>query len=159
MEEEKAFWMLVILTERIIPKVHLANLEGVHTDQGVLMLCVKEYIPQLWQVLGKNFDGETLSEDKILSRLPPVTLVTSSWFMSVFVGILPIETTLRLWDILWYEGSKTIFRFSLTIFKMCLIHPNLIQNKIVVVVVVVVVVVNPNKLNYSNLCKISRKNS
>ncbi|KAF6068960.1 Rab-GTPase-TBC domain family protein [Candida albicans] len=118
MEEEKAFWMLVILTERIIPKVHSANLEGVHTDQGVLMLCVKEYIPQLWQVLGKNFDGETLSEDKILSRLPPVTLVTSSWFMSVFVGILPIETTLRLWDILWYEGSKTIFRFSLTIFKI-----------------------------------------
>lgn len=131
MEEEKAFWMLVILTERIIPKVHLANLEGVHTDQGVLMLCVKEYIPQLWQVLGKNFDGETLSEDKILSRLPPVTLVTSSWFMSVFVGILPIETTLRLWDILWYEGSKTIFRFSLTIFKMCLDSPefNTKQNR------------------------------
>lgn len=131
MEEERAFWMLVILTERIIPKVHLANLEGVHTDQGVLMLCVKEYIPQLWQVLGKNFDGETLSEDKILSRLPPVTLVTSSWFMSLFVGILPIETTLRLWDILWYEGSKTIFRFSLTIFKMCLDSPefNIKQNR------------------------------
>ncbi|KAL1571239.1 hypothetical protein MGO_04003 [Candida albicans P76055] len=131
MEEEKAFWMLVILTERIIPKVHSANLEGVHTDQGVLMLCVKEYIPQLWQVLGKNFDGETLSEDKILSRLPPVTLVTSSWFMSVFVGILPIETTLRLWDILWYEGSKTIFRFSLTIFKMCSDSPefNTKQNR------------------------------
>ncbi|KAL6451160.1 MSB3 GTPase-activating protein GYP3 [Candida maltosa Xu316] len=123
MDEEKAFWMLVILTERIIPKVHSTNLEGVHTDQGVLMLCVKEYIPQLWQVLGKNFDGETLSEDKILTRLPPVTLVTSSWFMSVFVGILPIETTLRVWDILWYEGSKTIFRFSLTIFKLCLDSP------------------------------------
>ena len=74
--KKKSILMLVILTERIIPKVHLANLEGVHTDQGVLMLCVKEYIPQLWQVLGKNFDGETLSEDKILSRLPPVTLVT-----------------------------------------------------------------------------------
>lgn len=45
MSEEKSFWMLVILTERIIPNVHLENLEGVHTDQGVLMLCVKEYIP------------------------------------------------------------------------------------------------------------------
>ncbi|KAG2734649.1 hypothetical protein G9P44_002655 [Scheffersomyces stipitis] len=123
MEEERAFWMLVILTERIIPKVHSANLEGVHTDQGVLMLCVKEYIPQLWAILGKNFEGESLSEDKILTRLPPVTLVTSSWFMSVFVGNLPIETTLRVWDILWYEGSKTIFRISLTICKMCLEDP------------------------------------
>ncbi|KAK6458793.1 rab-GTPase-TBC domain-containing protein [Scheffersomyces xylosifermentans] len=124
MEEERAFWMLVILTERIIPKVHSANLEGVHTDQGVLMLCIKEYIPQLWAILGKNFEGEALSEDKILTRLPPVTLVTSSWFMSLFVGILPIETTLRVWDILWYESSKTIFRFSLTICKMCLENPD-----------------------------------
>lgn len=130
MEEERAFWLLVILTERIIPKVHSANLEGVHTDQGVLMLCIKEYIPQLWSILGKNFEGETLSEDKILSRLPPVTLVTSSWFMSVFVGILPIESTLRVWDILWYEGSKTIFRMSLTICKMCLDNPHFQNTKI-----------------------------
>lgn len=120
MDEERTFWMLVILTERIIPKVHSANLEGVHTDQGVLMLCIKEYIPKLWSILGKNFDGHTLSEDKILTRLPPVTLVTSSWFMSVFVGVLPIEAVLRVWDILWYEGSKTIFRISLTILNMCL---------------------------------------
>lgn len=123
MSEEHAFWMLVITTERIIPKVHSANLEGVHTDQGVLMLCVKEYIPQLWSVLGKTFDGSTLSPDKILSRLPPVTLVTSSWFMSLFVGILPLESLLRVWDILWYEGSKTIFRISLTIFKLCFDDP------------------------------------
>lgn len=124
MDEERAFWMLVILTERIIPKVHSANLEGVHTDQGVLMLCIKEYIPQLWAILGKTFEGETLSEDKILSTLPPVTLVTSSWFMSLFVGNLPIETVLRVWDIVWYEGSKTIFRISLTICRMCLDNPD-----------------------------------
>lgn len=120
MSEERAFWMLVILTERIIPKVHSQNLEGVHTDQGVLMLCIKEYIPLLWSILGKTFEGEVLSEDKILTKLPPVTLVTSSWFMSLFVGILPIESVLRIWDIMWYEGSKTVFRFSLTLCKTCL---------------------------------------
>ena len=120
MSEERAFWLLVILTERIIPKVHSTDLEGVHTDQGVLMLCIKEYIPSLWQILGKNFEGERLPEDKILTRLPPITLVTSSWFMSVFVGTMPIESVLRVWDILWYEGSKTIFRISLTICRMCL---------------------------------------
>ncbi|EGV63307.1 RabGAP/TBC [Yamadazyma tenuis ATCC 10573] len=120
MSEERSFWLLVILTERIIPKVHSKNLEGVHTDQGVLMLCIKEYIPSLWSILGKTFEGEVLSEDKILTKLPPVTLVTSSWFMSVFVGVLPIESVLRIWDILWYEGSKTIFRFALTLCKTCL---------------------------------------
>lgn len=123
MEEEYTFWMLVILTERILPKVHSANLEGVHTDQGVLMMCVREYIPKLWKIIGKSFDGEVVTEDKILVRLPPVTLVTSSWFMSVFVGVLPIESVLRVWDIIWYEGSKTIFRISLTICRLCLDHP------------------------------------
>lgn len=123
MDEERSFWMLVILTERIIPNVHLADLEGVHTDQGVLMLCVKEYLPTLWDTLGTDFEGERLKEDNVLARLPPVTLVTSSWFMSLFVGVLPIETALRVWDILWYEGSKTIFRISLTIFKMCIDSP------------------------------------
>lgn len=124
MDEEHAFWMLVILTERILPKVHSANLEGVHTDQGVLMMCVREYIPKLWNIIGKSFDGEVVTEDKILIRLPPVTLVTSSWFMSVFVGVLPIESVLRVWDILWFEGSKTIFRISLTICRLCLDHPS-----------------------------------
>lgn len=127
MSEERAFWMLVILTERIIPKVHAANLEGVHTDQGVLMLCVREYIPQLWGILGKTFDGSSLSPDKILTRLPPVTLVTSSWFMLVFVGVLPFESLLRVWDILWYEGSKTIFRISLTILKLCQDDPGFVS--------------------------------
>lgn len=124
MPEEHAFWMLVIMTERILPKVHSANLEGVHTDQGVLMMCVREYIPKLWTIIGKSFEGEVVTEDKILIRLPPVTLVTSSWFMSVFVGVLPIESVLRIWDIIWYEGLKTIFRISLTICRLCLDHPN-----------------------------------
>ncbi|CCE85864.1 Piso0_005500 [Millerozyma farinosa CBS 7064] len=123
MEEEKAFWLLVILTERIIPNVHSADLEGVHTDQGVLMLCIKEYIPSLWSVIGRNYDGEALGEDAVISKLPPASLVTSSWFMSIFVTVLPVETALRVWDILWYEGSKTIFRISLTICKLCFENP------------------------------------
>ncbi|QBM91117.1 Rab-GTPase-TBC domain-containing protein [Metschnikowia aff. pulcherrima] len=124
MSEEHAFWMLVIMTERIIPKVHSANLEGVHTDQGVLMMCIKEYIPKLWAIIGRSYDGSVLKDDKILTRLPPLTLVTSSWFMSVFIGVLPIESVLRIWDIIWYEGSKTIFRISLTLCRLCFDDPS-----------------------------------
>lgn len=129
MNEERAFWMLVIMMERIIPKVHAANLEGVHTDQGVLMMCIREYIPKLWAIIGKSYDGTVLPDDKILTRLPLVSLVTSSWFMSVFVGVLPIESVLRIWDILWYEGSKTIFRVSLTICRLCMDHPKFLAKK------------------------------
>lgn len=129
MNEERAFWMLVIMMERIIPKVHAANLEGVHTDQGVLMMCIREYIPKLWAIIGKSYDGTALPDDKILTRLPLVSLVTSSWFMSVFVGILPIESVLRIWDIIWYEGSKTIFRVSLTICRLCMDHPKFLDSR------------------------------
>jgi hypothetical protein len=38
--------------------------------------------------------------------------------MSCFIGTLPIETTLRVWDSFFYEGSKTLFRIALTIFKL-----------------------------------------
>lgn len=129
MSEEMAFWMLVIITERIIPQVHSANLEGVHTDQGVLMICIHEYIPKLWSIIGKSFDGTVLKDDKILTRPPPLTLVTSAWFMSMFVGILPIESVLRFWDIIFYEGSKSLFRLSLTICRLCMDHPNFTGNK------------------------------
>lgn len=118
MNEEKTFWMLVILTEKIIPNVHSKNLEGLSTDQSVLLACLKNYIPELWSLFGRNMDG-SIYENVIISKLPPISLVTSSWFMSLFICILPIETVLRVWDILWYEGSKTIFRISLTICKLC----------------------------------------
>jgi len=35
----------------------------------------------------------------------------------LFIGSLPLETTLRVWDVFFYEGSKTFFRVALAIFK------------------------------------------
>ncbi len=37
--------------------------------------------------------------------------------MSLFIGTLPIESVLRVWDVLFYEGSRTLFRTALCIFK------------------------------------------
>jgi hypothetical protein len=44
-------------------------------------------------------------------------LCMTAWFMSCFIGTLPIESTLRVWDVFFYEGSKTLFRTALAIFK------------------------------------------
>lgn len=38
--------------------------------------------------------------------------------MSLFIGTLPIESVLRVWDVLFYEGSRTLFRVALTVFKL-----------------------------------------
>lgn len=116
MDEEKAFWMLVIITQRYLPGIHEVNLEGVNVDQGVLMLCVKQRLPDMWNRLGVNFEGNHY--DNILSKLPPITLCTASWFMSAYISILPTETMLRVWDCVFFEDSKIYFRIALTILKL-----------------------------------------
>lgn len=125
--EEKAFWMLHIITTRLLPGVHEINLEGGNIDQGVLMLCIKEYLPEMWSRIKKTCEPvvtmqtskKKLIKNQFLYKLPPLTLCTVSWFMSLFIGTVPIETTLRIWDCIFYEGSHFIFKISLGILKIC----------------------------------------
>lgn len=122
LSEEKAFWMLVIITRKYLPGVHSVNLEGVNVDQGVLVLCIKEYLPELWSKMEASMLNATgqksMTQFEILNKLPPITLSTASWFMSCFVGVVPIETTLRIWDCLFYEKSHFLFKVSLAILKL-----------------------------------------
>ncbi|CAL9733446.1 GTPase-activating protein GYP3 [Monosporozyma servazzii] len=122
LDEEKAFWMLVIITKKYLPGVHSVSLEGVNVDQGVLILCIKEYLPELWIKMEASMLHSTgqkaINQIEILNKLPPITLSTASWFMSCFVGVVPIETTLRIWDCLFYEKSHFLFKISLAILKL-----------------------------------------
>ena len=63
------------------------------------MMGVREALPQIWQKIGSGLDGVEVDLDS--TKLPPVTLCTSSWFMSGFIGSLPIESVLRVWDCLF----------------------------------------------------------
>ncbi|ESZ92541.1 hypothetical protein SBOR_7067 [Sclerotinia borealis F-4128] len=117
MEEEKSFWMLNIITRVYLPGTHELNLEGANVDLGVLMTSIKESMPAIWAKIGGELDG-TAGDGRLSMRLPPITLCTTAWFMSCFIGTLPIETTLRVWDSFFFEGSKTLFRIALAIFKV-----------------------------------------
>ncbi|POS88118.1 hypothetical protein EPUL_001092 [Erysiphe pulchra] len=119
MNEEKAFWMLNIITRIFLPGTHSLNLEGANIDLGVLMSSIKDMMPSIWAKIGNELDGQpSIPTASAPMRLPPITLCTTAWFMSCFIGTLPIETTLRVWDSFFYEGSKTLFRIALTIFKL-----------------------------------------
>lgn len=109
--EEKAFWMLHIITTYYLPGTHEISLEGANVDLWVLMLALKEAVPNIWAKVGGEVNTST-------TRLPPISLCTTSWFMSLFIGTLPIESVLRVWDVLFYEGSRTMFRIALAIFKL-----------------------------------------
>ncbi|KAI9928897.1 hypothetical protein AWENTII_001446 [Aspergillus wentii] len=120
--EEKAFWMLHIVTSSYLPGTHEISLEGANIDLWILMVLLRESLPNIYNKIGSA--GPTGGRAKVPaltvhSRLPDITLGLTNWLMSVFIGTLPLETTLRVWDVFFYEGSKSFFRVSLAIFKAC----------------------------------------
>lgn len=116
-DEEKSFVLLEIVTSIHLPGTHGVALEGANIDIAVLMSCIKDSIPGVWTKLDDKGGGLAGDPSAQALRLPTVSLATTAWFMSLFVGTLPIETVLRVWDCLFFEGSKTLFRIALAIFK------------------------------------------
>lgn len=116
-DEEKAFVLLNIVTSLHLPGTHGVALEGANIDIAVLMSSVKESLPAIWAKIDDKGGGTAPFPGAQQLRLPTVSLATTAWFMSLFVGTLPIESVLRVWDCLFFEGSKTLFRIALAIFK------------------------------------------
>jgi hypothetical protein len=113
-DEEKTFHLLNIITSVHLPGTHAKVLEA-NVDVGVLMSCIKDSMPAVWAKIDDIDEGRGQIST---NRLPTVSLATTAWFMSCFIGNLPTESVLRVWDSFFYEGSKTLFRVSLAIFKL-----------------------------------------
>ena len=122
--EEKAFWMLHIVTTQYLPGTHDLSLEGANVDVWVLMLALKDAAPAVWAAIGGDeapAPGASVEKSGASAaqlKPPPVSLCTTAWFMSLFIGTLPPEAVLRVWDVLFYEGAKTLFRVALAVFRL-----------------------------------------
>ncbi|KAD1326113.1 hypothetical protein E3N88_43017 [Mikania micrantha] len=103
--EEDAFWMLAVLLENVLVNdCYSSNLSGCHVEQRVFKDLLKKKCPRVHAHL------EALDFD--------VSLVATEWFLCLFSKSLPSETTLRVWDVLFYEGAKVLLNMALAIFKM-----------------------------------------
>ncbi|KAG0336979.1 hypothetical protein BG000_005946 [Podila horticola] len=115
MNEEQSFWTLAVIIQNFLPEgMYDVTMEGANIDQAVLMTLVMERLPGIWT---KFSGGATSVEMDEGPGLPTVTLVTSHWFLTLFINILPVESILRVWDCFFYEGRKILFRMALTILR------------------------------------------
>eukprot|EP00004_Rigifila_ramosa_P008796 TRINITY_DN2015_c1_g1_i1.p1 TRINITY_DN2015_c1_g1~~TRINITY_DN2015_c1_g1_i1.p1 ORF type:complete len:382 (-),score=58.68 TRINITY_DN2015_c1_g1_i1:27-1172(-) len=103
LEEEQAFWMLSVIVEDILPGYYSKSLFGAIVDQRVLSSLVSERLSRLNLHFSKN---HVMLES-----------VTMAWFLSIFTSF-PLESTMRIWDCIFYEGSKILFRIALGLFKL-----------------------------------------
>ncbi|KAJ3290594.1 hypothetical protein HDU79_003122 [Rhizoclosmatium sp. JEL0117] len=149
--EERAFWMLVAVVERLLPpEMYGASLEGAQIAQEVLWKWLlgerggKFGVGKMAKWVDSMESGDTESHHTGKhqfgvgmrrsrsgknrgggsggggggSGMPPLSLVTTSWFMTVFINVLPIETVLRVWDCFIYQGEKVLMRVTLTLLKI-----------------------------------------
>jgi len=114
MSEENAFWTLTCIMDDYFYGYYSEEMVEAQVDQLVFEELVGECFPKLVTHL-----------DKLGIQ---VALVTGPWFLSIFVNVLPWETVLRVWDVLLYEGNRTmLFRTALAL--MDLHGPELLATK------------------------------
>uniref|UniRef100_A0A8D2JI44 TBC1 domain family member 8 n=1 Tax=Varanus komodoensis TaxID=61221 RepID=A0A8D2JI44_VARKO len=101
-KEEEAFWLLVAVCEKMLPDYFNHRVIGAQVDQSVFEELIKERLPELAEHL------------KDLSTLASVSL---SWFLTLFLSIMPLESAVNVVDCFFFDGIKAIFQFGLAILE------------------------------------------
>ncbi|XP_054829280.1 TBC1 domain family member 8 isoform X1 [Eublepharis macularius] len=101
-KEEEAFWLLVAVCERMLPDYFNHRVIGAQVDQSVFEELIKEQLPELAEHM------------KDLSTLASVSL---SWFLTLFLSIMPLESAVNVVDCFFFDGIKAVFQFGLAILE------------------------------------------
>ncbi|XP_027865430.1 LOW QUALITY PROTEIN: TBC1 domain family member 9B [Xiphophorus couchianus] len=98
--EEEAFWLLVALCERMLPDYYNTRVVGALVDQAVFEELTRAFLPPLYDHM---------------QALGVITTISLSWFLTLFLSVMPFDSAVLLVDCFFYEGIKVIFQVALAV--------------------------------------------
>eukprot|EP00753_Platysulcus_tardus_P022699 PLAT9915.1.p1 GENE.PLAT9915.1~~PLAT9915.1.p1 ORF type:complete len:460 (-),score=130.89 PLAT9915.1:486-1841(-) len=101
-EEEAAFWLLATVVERLTIDWYVRDLSGLQADCRSFFRLLPSALPEVSAHL----------RELGLSALVPML---SSWWLRLFVNVLPLHITLRLWDVFFHAGLPALMSASLAL--------------------------------------------
>ncbi|KAG8453928.1 hypothetical protein GDO86_000524 [Hymenochirus boettgeri] len=101
-KEEEAFWLLVALCERMLPDYYNTRVVGALVDQGVFEELARDYVPQLYDCM---------------QDLGVISTISLSWFLTLFLSVMPFESAVVVVDCFFCEGIKVIFQLALAVLE------------------------------------------
>eukprot|EP01035_Chromulina_nebulosa_P018755 gene18755-24522_t len=105
MDEERAFWLLVVLIEDILPcDYYDKSMIGCRIDQQVFHSCIAWKLPYIHNILKKTNSN--------------LNVVLYPWFLCAYINVLPLDVVCRIWDCLFWEGDIVLFRIGLGLLYM-----------------------------------------
>uniref|UniRef100_A0AAR2J2H8 Rab-GAP TBC domain-containing protein n=1 Tax=Pygocentrus nattereri TaxID=42514 RepID=A0AAR2J2H8_PYGNA len=99
-KEEEAFWLLVTVCERMLPDYFNHRVIGAQVDQSVFEELIRERLPSL---------AESVPD------LSPLASVSLTWFLTLFLSVLPFRSALYVLDCFFYHGIKAVFQLGLAV--------------------------------------------
>lgn len=98
--EEESFWLLAALSERLLPDYYNTRIVGALVDQGVLEDLILDHMPGLHTKL---------------SELGIISLISLSWFLTLFLSVMTFEAAVHVVDCFFYDGARVVFMVALAI--------------------------------------------
>lgn len=99
-KEEEAFWLLATICENLLPDYYNKKVVGALMDQGVLDDLTGKYLPHL---------------HSRIQKLGMIKMISLSWFLTIFMSVMPYESAVNIMDCFFYDGAKVIFQVALAI--------------------------------------------
>uniref|UniRef100_A0A8C7GFV9 TBC1 domain family member 8B n=1 Tax=Oncorhynchus kisutch TaxID=8019 RepID=A0A8C7GFV9_ONCKI len=99
-KEEEAFSLLVAVCERMLPDYFNRRVIGAQVDQSVFEELIRDRLPEL---------AEHIPD------LSPLSSISLSWFLTLFLSVLPFRSAVCVVDCFFFHGIKAIFQLGLAV--------------------------------------------